>query len=65
MLFDYNTSLKGTVDKKEDVCRYCMSLGRREVLEFKGEALDGTVWRTRFGRDFGHVVRQIKNRMNE
>jgi hypothetical protein len=41
---------------------------RRELLDnlkerggyshLKDEALDGTVWRTRFGRGFGSVVRQ-------
>jgi hypothetical protein len=31
---------------------------RRGYSRLKEEALDRTVWRTRFGRDFRHVVRQ-------
>jgi hypothetical protein len=31
---------------------------RREYSELKEEALDRTVWRARFGRGFGPVVRQ-------
>jgi hypothetical protein len=31
----------------------------------KEEAIDGTLWRTRFGRDCGHLVRQTTTRMNE
>jgi len=31
---------------------------RRGYSHLKEEALDRTVWRTRFGRDFGPVVRQ-------
>jgi hypothetical protein len=31
---------------------------RREYSHLKEEALDRTVWRARFGRDFGPVVRQ-------
>jgi len=30
----------------------------------KEEALDRTMWRNRFGRGFGPVVRQINKRMN-
>ena len=30
----------------------------------KGEALDRTMWRARFGRGFGPVVRQTAKRMN-
>ena len=33
---------------------------RREYWKLKGEALDRTVWRTRFGRDYGPVVRQTE-----
>ena len=31
---------------------------RREYFHLKDEALDHTMWRARFGRDFGPVVRQ-------
>ena len=31
---------------------------RRGYCHLKEEALDRTVWRARFGRDFGPVVRQ-------
>jgi hypothetical protein len=31
---------------------------RRDYSYLKQEALDRTMWRTRFGRDFGPVVRQ-------
>ena len=31
---------------------------RRGYSQLKEEALDRTVWRARFGRSFGHVVRQ-------
>jgi len=27
-------------------------------MKEREEALDGTLWKTRFGRDYGHVVRQ-------
>jgi hypothetical protein len=30
---------------------------RRRYSHFKEEALDHTMWRARFGRDFGPVVR--------
>jgi hypothetical protein len=30
----------------------------RRYWKFKEEALDSTVWRTRFGRGYGPVVRQ-------
>ena len=32
---------------------------RRGYCQLKEEALDRTMWRNRFGRDFGPVVRQI------
>ena len=32
---------------------------RRGYSHLKEEALDRTIWRARFGRDFGPVVRQI------
>ena len=32
---------------------------RREYYHLKEEALDRTMWRNRFGRGVGHVVRQI------
>jgi hypothetical protein len=31
---------------------------RREYSHLKEEALDRTMWRARFGKDFGPVVRQ-------
>jgi hypothetical protein len=31
---------------------------KRRYWKLKEEALDGTVWRTRFGRGYGPVVRQ-------
>jgi len=31
---------------------------RTEYSHYKEEALDRTMWRARFGRDFGPVVRQ-------
>jgi hypothetical protein len=34
--------------------------GNRRYWKFKKEALDRTVWRTRFGRDCGPVVRQAR-----
>ena len=32
--------------------------GRKVYSHLKEEGLDRTMWRTRFGRGFGHVVRQ-------
>jgi hypothetical protein len=37
---------------------------RREYSRLKEEALDRTMWRARFGRSFGPVVRQITKWMN-
>jgi hypothetical protein len=37
---------------------------KRRYWKLKGEALDGTLWRTRFGREYGPVVRQTAERMN-
>jgi hypothetical protein len=34
---------------------------RREYSHLKEEALDSTMWRARFGRGFGPVVRQTTN----
>jgi len=31
---------------------------RRRYCKLKEEALDRALWRTRFGRGFGHVIRQ-------
>jgi hypothetical protein len=28
-------------------------------MKEREEALDSTLWKTRFGKDYGHVVRQI------
>ena len=30
------------------------------ILEFEEEVLDRTLWRTRFGRSYGPVVRQAR-----
>jgi hypothetical protein len=38
---------------------------RKGYSHLKEEALDRTVWRNRFGRGTGPVVRQITERMNE
>jgi hypothetical protein len=38
---------------------------RRGYSHLKGEALDRTMWRARFGRGFGPDVRQTTERMNE
>jgi hypothetical protein len=38
---------------------------RRGYSHLKEEAVDRTMWRTRFGRGFGPVVRQIAKWMNE
>jgi len=46
-------------DKEEDVGSYWITLRKGEdTLILKEEALDRTMWRTRFGRGFGPVVRQ-------
>ena len=37
---------------------------RRGYSHLKEEALDRTMWRARFGRGFGPVVRQTTKRMN-
>jgi hypothetical protein len=37
---------------------------RRGYSHLKEEALDRTMWRARFGRGFGPVVRQIIKRIN-
>ena len=38
---------------------------RRGYSHLKEKALDRTMWRARFGRGFGPVVRQTTKRMNE
>jgi hypothetical protein len=38
---------------------------RRRYSHMKEEILDRTMWRARFGRGFGPVVRQTTKRMNE
>ena len=38
---------------------------RRGYSHLKEEALDRTMWRARFGRDFGPVVRQTTKWMNK
>jgi hypothetical protein len=37
---------------------------RREYSHLKEEALDRTMWRARFGKGFGPVVRQTAERIN-
>jgi hypothetical protein len=36
---------------------------KRQYWQLKEEALDRTLWRTRFGRGYGPVVRQTKEWM--
>ena len=38
---------------------------KRRYSHLKEEALDRTMWRVRFGRGFGPVVRETINLMNE
>jgi len=38
---------------------------KRAYWKLKGEALDRTLWRIRFGRGYGPVARQTKEWMNE
>lgn len=38
---------------------------KRVYWKFKKDALDRTVWRSRFGRCYGPVLRQTTGRMNE
>jgi hypothetical protein len=38
---------------------------RRGYFSLKEEALDRTMWRNRFGKCFGSVVRETANEMNE
>jgi hypothetical protein len=38
---------------------------KKRYWKLKEEALDRTLWRTRFGRGYGSVVRQTTERMNE
>jgi hypothetical protein len=38
---------------------------KKRYWKLKEEALDRTLWRTRFGRGYGPVVRQTTERMNE
>ena len=49
---------KGREDGEEDVSSYWIASSKR-YWKFKEEALDRTVWRTRFGRAYGRVVREI------
>jgi len=43
-------------DEEEDVSCYCMTLRKRRETA-KGNTRSH-LWRTRFGRGYGHVVRQ-------
>jgi hypothetical protein len=56
--------LKQREDEEEDVSSYWMTLRNERILVFKAAAPDRTVWRTRFGRSYGPVVRQSTERMN-
>ena len=47
---------KQLLDNREDT---------RGYWELEEEALDYTVWRTRFGRGCGHVIRQTTECVNE
>jgi len=55
--------IQGGIDVTGRQRRRCRKLlvdlkARREYSHLKEEALDCTMWRARFGRDFGPVVRQ-------
>jgi hypothetical protein len=55
--------LKGRIEMKGRRGRRCKQLlddlkGKRRYWKLKEEALDRTLWRTRFGRGYGPVVRQ-------
>jgi len=61
--------IKGKIEGRTEVtgrqCRRRKKLQdsfeeKRGYGEFKEEALDHTLWRTRFGKDYGSVVRQTK-----
>jgi hypothetical protein len=53
-------------DEEEDVGKLLDDLKeRRGYSHMKEEALDRTIWRARFGRDSGPVVRQTAKWMNE
>jgi hypothetical protein len=49
-------------DEEEDVLDDLKE--RRGYSHVEEEALDRTMWRARFGRGFGPVVRQTSKRMN-
>jgi hypothetical protein len=56
--------MKGRIEVTGRRGRRCRKLlydlkERRRFSHLKEEALDRTMWRARFGRDFGPVVRQI------
>jgi hypothetical protein len=38
---------------------------KRKYWKLKEEALDGILWRTRFGRDYGPVLRKTTERMGQ
>ena len=42
-------------DEEEDVSGYWMTLEKRRYWKLKEEALDRTVWRTRFRRGCGDI----------
>jgi hypothetical protein len=61
--------IKGGIEVigRRERCRKLMDdlKERRGYSHLKEEALDRTMWRARFGRGFGRVVRQTIERMNE
>ena len=62
--------IKGEMDVKRRRGRRSKKLlddlkNRRGYCHLKEEALDRTMWRNRFGRGFGHIVRQTMNNNNQ
>jgi hypothetical protein len=49
---------KARKDEEEDLSSYWMIRETRRCRKLKEEALDRTLWRTRFGRGYEPVVRQ-------
>jgi hypothetical protein len=62
-----NGGIEVTQDEEEGVGSYLMTdlTERTGYSHLKEEALDRTMWRARFGRGFGPVVRQTTKWMNE
>lgn len=51
--------------EEEDVSSYLITLINQKHLEMKEKALNSTLWRTCFGRDYGLVARQTLECTNE